>query len=150
MGKNLARFYPLSNVEINGILAHKLGSSYKGCHARNALPLDLENGYYVLNLDDKSSEGTHWVGLKVDQKQIVYFDSFGFICPNEILARRRRRKIWYSSHEIQSTNSVACGFYVIYFLTELFNGRDKNEILLDFKNDGSIENDRKLKDLMSE
>ena len=123
----------------------EVGKKYNGCYARNDLPNELINGYYVLNLDNKGSPGTHWVGMKVDYKEIIYFDSFGFICPNEIIIRRGNREILYSTHEIQNVRSVACGFYVIYFLKELKNGRNKLDILLDFDNNSSIANDQLLK-----
>ena len=121
-----------------------------GCFARDDLPDKLVNGYYVVNLDGKYSKGTHWVGMKVGSREIIYFDSFGFICPNEIIERKGNRFISYSTHEIQNLKSVACGYFVAYFLCELHEGRDKLDILLDFSNDGSIENDSVLKNLMIE
>ena len=126
----------------------RLGSKFKGCYARDSLPNQLANGYYVLNLDNKNNPGTHWVGMLVSQCEMIYFDSFGFDCPVEILLRRGSRWLWYSSHEIQNVKSVACGYYVIYFLTEMAEGRDKNVILLDFNNNGSLDNDKVLKNLL--
>lgn len=143
--KKLNEFFPLSNSDIDKHMFAKVGKNYKGCYARNDIPKRLENGYYVINLDDKYNKGTHWVGMKVSKYEIIYFDSFGFICPNEVIYKKDNRVIWYSTHEIQSIKSVACGFYVIYFLSELHKGRDKLDILLDFDNKNSLSNDETLK-----
>jgi hypothetical protein len=145
--KKLSDFFPLSNTDINEMMYARVGKKYNGCFARHVLPSRLTNGYYVINLDDIRG-GTHWVGMKVDGREIVYFDSFGFICPQEVIERRGKRDIWYSTHEIQNAESVSCGYYVVYFLSELEKNRDKVDILLDFTNDSSILNDQRLKDLM--
>lgn len=150
MGKKVKNgdFIPLSNVEISKYMARRMGSKFMGCYARNNLPQLLSTGFYVVNLDDQHNPGTHWVGMSVVSSEIIYFDSFGFICPKEIITRKGDRVIWYSSHDIQNTRSVACGYYVLYFLSELNKGRVKNDILLDFENDGSLDNDTLLKNLL--
>ena len=141
-------FVPLSNIQITQYMRARMRSQFRGCYARNNIPKPLPNGYYVVNLDDEHNPGTHWVGMSVRPSEIIYFDSFGFICPSEIIARKCDRVIWYSSHEIQNTRSIACGYYVLYFLSELNEGREKNDILLEFENDGSMNNDTALKNLL--
>ena len=145
MGDKKLKFFPISNSQIDDILKRKLGRQYIGCFARNDLPKTLINGSYVINLDDKFSSGTHWTCMKVTDKEILYFDSFGFICPNEIIERKNDRDIFYSTHEIQNIKSVGCGFYCIYFLCELHKNRDKVDILLEFENNNNIHNDKILK-----
>ena len=44
--------------------------------SRNNLPR-IKDGTYVINLDDKKSQGVHWVSLFIDRNTAVYFDSFG-------------------------------------------------------------------------
>ena len=40
---------------------------------------------YVINLDEYSDIGTHWIALYVNTKTVTYFDSFGVEhIPNEI------------------------------------------------------------------
>ena len=34
-------------------------------------------GAYVINLDEFKSIGTHWTALYVNDKNLIYFDSFG-------------------------------------------------------------------------
>ena len=37
----------------------------------------MQDGAYVINLNDKNSKGTYWVSLFIDRNTAVYFDSFG-------------------------------------------------------------------------
>ena len=47
---------------------------------------DKKNGAYVINLDEYRNIGTHWVALYVNNKTIIYFDSFGVEhIPKEIM-----------------------------------------------------------------
>ena len=42
---------------------------------------------YIINLDDYSDIGTHWVALHVHNNDVTYFDSFGVEhIPKEIKA----------------------------------------------------------------
>ena len=34
-------------------------------------------GVYVINLDEYSDIGTHWIALCVQNNNVTYFDSFG-------------------------------------------------------------------------
>ena len=35
------------------------------------------DGVYIINLDEYSDIGTHWVALHVNNNDVTYFDSFG-------------------------------------------------------------------------
>ena len=37
----------------------------------------MQDGAYVINLDEFKSIGTHWTDLYVNGKNLTYFDSFG-------------------------------------------------------------------------
>ena len=49
----------------------------KGVYSRNNLPNKIKDGTYVINLDEYSDIGTHWIALYVNTKTVTYFDSFG-------------------------------------------------------------------------
>ena len=38
---------------------------------------EIKDGAYVINLDEYSDIGTHWIALYVNNNDITYFDSFG-------------------------------------------------------------------------
>ena len=41
------------------------------------LPNKIKDGAYLINLDEYSDIGTHWIALYVNNKTVTYFDSFG-------------------------------------------------------------------------
>ena len=58
-------------------------SRFNGVYSRDYLP-KIKDGAYVINLDEYSDIGTHWVAL-YNQKNVIYFDTFGVEhIPNEI------------------------------------------------------------------
>ena len=46
-------------------------------YSRDNLPDKIKDGTYVVNLDEYSDIGTHWIVLYVNKKTVTYFDSFG-------------------------------------------------------------------------
>ena len=52
-------------------------SRFIGAYSRDNLPYKIKNGAYVINLDEYSDTGTHWIALYVNNKTVTYFDSFG-------------------------------------------------------------------------
>ena len=78
---------------------------------------------YVINLNYKKSNGTHWVSLFVDKNIAVYFDSFGIeYIPLEVLSKIKNKSISHNIFRIQSDNSIMCGFYCIAFIEFMLAG----------------------------
>ena len=46
-------------------------------YSRDNLPDKIKDGAYVINLNEYSDIGTHWIALYVYTKTVTYFDSFG-------------------------------------------------------------------------
>ena len=44
---------------------------------RDVMILSIKDGAYIINLDDYSDIGTHYVVLYVQNNDVIYFDSFG-------------------------------------------------------------------------
>ena len=40
------------------------------------MPNKIKDGAYIINLDEYSDIGTHWISLYVKNNDIAYFDSF--------------------------------------------------------------------------
>ena len=49
---------------------------FNGVFLRDNLP-KIKDGAYIINLDEYSDIGTHWVALYVNNNDLTYFDSFG-------------------------------------------------------------------------
>ena len=67
--------HPLTNFEIQAYYQNE--TRFIGVYSRDNLPEKIKNGAYVINLDEYSDIGTHWIALYVNNKIVIYFDSFG-------------------------------------------------------------------------
>ena len=71
------------------------------------MPNKIKDGAYVINLDEYSDIGTHWIALWVDNNSITYFDSFGVeYIPKEIKAFIRNKNIKANIFRIQAYDSI--------------------------------------------
>ena len=66
--------HPLTNFEMQKYYQNE--PRFNGVCSRDNLP-KIKNGAYVINIDEYSDIGTHWVALYVDNNDVTYFDSFG-------------------------------------------------------------------------
>ena len=65
--------HPLTNFETQKY--YKNEPRFNGVYSRDNLP-KIKDGAYVINLDEYSDTGIHWVAFYV-QNNVIYFDSFG-------------------------------------------------------------------------
>ena len=96
---------------------------------RDELRQASDNECLVLNIDCSSNTGTHWTCLWIKKSVCIYFDSFGFPPPQEVIQCCQKRKINFSTFKIQKKNEVICGHYCIYMLYKLSNGNNYYDIL---------------------
>ena len=123
--------HPLTNLEIQEYYQNE--PRFNGVFSRDNLPntirpkgLDsaVKNGAYVINLDEYHDIGTHWVALYVNNKIVIYFDSFGVEhIPREIMKFISSRKIITNIYRIQAYDSIMCGYFCIGFINFMFNGK---------------------------
>ena len=66
--------HPLTNFEIQKYYQNE--PRFNSVYSRDNLP-KLKDGAYVINLDEYSDIGTHWVALYVQNNNATYFHSFG-------------------------------------------------------------------------
>ena len=74
--------HPLTNFEIQEYYQNE--PRFNGVFSRDNPPNNnsnnnnnnIKNGAYVINLDEYRHIGTQWVALYVNNKTIIYFDSF--------------------------------------------------------------------------
>ena len=66
--------HPLTNFKIKKYYQNE--PRFNGVYSRDNLP-KIEDGTYVINLDEYSDIGTHWVALWVNNNDVTYLDSFG-------------------------------------------------------------------------
>lgn len=75
----------------------------------------------VINLDDISGEGTHWVSYYKQDKICFYYDSFGDLQPFREFVNYVGRDciIHFNYTQYQKYNSIICGHLCLKFLFSL-------------------------------
>ena len=100
-------------------------SRFNGVYSRDNLPNKTKDGAYVINLDEYSDIGTHWIALYVENNDISYFDSFGVEhIPKEIInfinrslsSASQNKNIKTNIFRIQAYDSIICGYFSIGLL----------------------------------
>ena len=96
---------------------------------------------YVINLDEHSDIGTHWIALYVNAKTITYFDSFGVEhISKEIKNFINNQNLIPNIFRIQTYDSLMCGHFSIGFIDFML----KDNRLTDFSNLFSPNNFKKM------
>ena len=121
--------HPLTNFEIQAYYQNE--PRFNGIYSRDNLPHKIKNEAYVINLDEHSGIGTHWITLYVNNKTATYFDSFGVEhIPNEIKKFINNENIIANIFRLQAYDSIMCGYFCIGFIDFMF----KSNSLTDFTN----------------
>ena len=104
----------LTNFEIQKYYQNK--PSFNGVYSRDDIT-EIKDGAYVINLDEYSDIGTHWVALYVHNNDVTYFDSFGVEhIPKEIKEFINNKNIKTNISRIQAYDSIMCRFFCIGFI----------------------------------
>ena len=99
-----------------------------GVYSRDNLPNKIKDGPYVINLDEYSDIGTHWVALYVKNNDITYFDSFRVEhIPKEIIKFIGRKNVIANISRIQAYDSIMRGYFCIGFINFMLKGRSLTE-----------------------
>ena len=103
-------------------------SRFNGVYSRDNLPNKIKDGAYVINLDEYSDIGTHWIALYVKNNDITYFDSFLVEhIPKEIIKFIGRKNIIANIFRIQAYDLIMCGYFCIGFIDFMFKGKALTE-----------------------
>lgn len=138
--------YLLSNLDFDNIFRKGYDSPhlrYGGVFMKDELrDFNPENGkFYIINLDDKNSEGTHWTLICNTQDAVcIYFDSFA-VPPSDVIVsfmkrartkKGKKKSLLYNTIQLQEDNAVSCGWYCAYFALKLSQGKSFVTTLADF------------------
>ena len=134
---------PLTNCKIQAYYQNE--PRFIGVYSRDNLPDKIKDGAYVVNLDEYSDIGTHWIALYVNKKTVTYFDSFGIEhIPKEVKKFIGNRNIISNIYRIQNYDSVMRGYFCIGFINYMFMGKS----LTDYTNLFSPSNFKKNDDII--
>ena len=86
---------------------------FNGVYSRDNL-LKIKDGAYVINLDEYSDIGTHWVALSIINNDVTCFNSFGVEdIPKDVRTFIGNKKIKTNIFRIQAYDSIMCGYICI-------------------------------------
>ncbi len=114
---------PMSNFDLIDAAKKLKIKQFRGVFMRDQLPKQPNNTETgIINLDQNSGPGTHWVAYAIDPRGIIYFDSYGLAPPKEFLhyVSNNTAPIWYSTLPTQTlTDPPICGREVLNVLNAI-------------------------------
>ena len=114
--------HSLTNFEIQNY--YQSEPRFNGVYSRNNLPKKMNDGAYVIDLDEDADVGTYWIALFCNRSEIVYFDSFGLEhVPEEIKQFIGNKNIIVNIFHVQANNSIMCGYFYIGFIGFMLAGK---------------------------
>ena len=129
--------FRLTNFEIQK--HHQNEPRFNGVYSRDNLP-KIKDGAYVINFDECSDIGTHWLDLHVswasprdaNNNNVTYFDSFGVEnIPKEIKTFIKNKNI----------TTIMCGYLSIGFIDFMLTGKTLTEFTILFSPNNFKKND---------
>ena len=113
--------HPLPNLEIQKY--YKNEPRFNGVYSRDNLS-KIKDGAFIIDLEEYSDIGTHWVALWVKNNNATYFDSFGVEhIPKEIIKLIKNRNIKTNIFRIKAYGLIMCGYFCIAFIDFMFKGK---------------------------
>ena len=115
--------HPLTNFEKESYYQNE--PRFNCVYSRDNLPDKIEDGAYVINLDEYSDIGTHWIALYVNNKTAAYFDSFGIEHISKEVKKiiNNNKNIIANTFRIQAYGSVMCGYFCIGIINYMLMGK---------------------------
>ena len=113
--------HPLINFEIQKHYQNEPG--FNGIYFTDNLP-KINDGAYVLNLDEYSDLRTHWIPLYASNNNVTYFDSYEIEhIPKEIKTFIDKSAIVTNIFRMQACDSIICGYFCIGFIDFMLAGK---------------------------
>ena len=132
--------HPLTNFEIEAHYQNQL--RFNGIYSSDNLSEKIKDGPYVINLDEYSDIGTHWIALYVNNKTVTYFDSFGVDhIPKEIKKFINNKNIIANILRLQAYDSIMCRYFCMGCINFMLEGKTLTDFINLFSTNNFKEND---------
>ena len=120
------RAHPVTNFEIQKYDQNE--PRFNGVYYRYNLT-KIKDGAYIINLDEYSDIGTHWVALYVHNDYVTYFHSFGVEhIPKEIKAFINcSLSITTNNFRMQAYDLIMFGYFCARFIDFMLAGKTLTE-----------------------
>ena len=96
-----------------------------------SVPHNHRQALFIYNLEPSYMSDSHWVSTYVKDNVVNYFDSFGLPPFQEIVnhARKKNLTLLHQNNQIQNLMTTTCGYFCLYFLNEINNGKSYFDLL---------------------
>jgi hypothetical protein len=119
----------LSNIQLEDAVKALNIPNFRGWYCIDTLPKTChKNECGILNLDKSDGNGTHWVAWYCNNDKKIYFDSYGFDPPLEII-KYLGKPIYCSTDNVQPRDTVVCGHLCLYVLKKLYDGMEYVDVI---------------------
>ena len=117
--------HPLTNFEIQRYYQNK--PRFNGVYSRDNLSR-IKDGAYIINIDEYSDIGTHWIAWYVQNNDVTYFNSFGVEhISKEINTFIGNKNIKTNIFRIQTYDSIMRGYSCIECIDLMLAGKTLTE-----------------------
>ena len=91
---------------------------FVGVFPRDRIPKIVSYpSFIVINTDQSSGPGTHWVAMRFTENECEYFDSFGLPpLHSEMVSAAQKRKLIWNGRCLQHPSSRTCGEFCVSFV----------------------------------
>lgn len=118
---------------------------FGGVFASDTLPWEdrkFNGTCYIINLDESSGCGTHWISIILKDGGNEYFDSFGFPPPDNLKFEEFMNGDYvYNEKSLQHPLTTVCGQYCLFYVFQRFMGLSLEQIVDLFSEDYPLCND---------
>ena len=137
----------MNSFQIENLLA--ADDKFLGCFPHDMLPPFPKKfpRSLIINTDDSSKPGNHWVGLVLNKNKCYYFDSFGVpILEKNIIhfLNHRYSTAIVNNTCIQDAFSSLCGKFTIAFVAYVKDERQYHKFISVFDPNEPYKNDQKI------
>lgn len=109
----------LSNIELLRYASCLHIPFFRGVFMKDKLPSSIrKNEAAIVNLDNSTGSGTHWVCYKKLGESVYYYDSFGNLPPPKELQKyfKHAKNVFYNYDRQQPDDTSICGHLCLDFL----------------------------------
>ena len=108
-------------------------ASFNGVFSWDNLTKKINDGAYVINLDEYADVGTHWIGLFCTKIEIVCFGSFGVeYVPEEIKEFIEHKNIKVNIFRVKANNSIIWGYFCSGLIDFMLPGKKVTDFTSSF------------------
>ena len=103
---------------------------FRGVFMKDVLPRKIRKKECgIVNLEDFEDKGSHWICYFKNEKQNIFFDSYGADPPVEV-KQYLGKNVFVSTFQIQAFGTPICGEFCLHVLKRFDEGESIVDIIL--------------------